>query len=341
MIAALGLGGCSAGAYVDEVTGMATAGRALVAAPQGYQTARQEIDQFRYDFSLAESVRAGEISLADMDCSTQSTAVDTAYRDLQARRAAPDQLSAAFARFANVSPCYLRIAGVDGEAVLRPPTPGAHQPTGREVEIAELLGEYLSGLEAIVGGKTAEDIDKALLEARTASAELLGELPAGGTVFAASSGFVFTLFSIGLENRRYEALRDAVRAFDPAWRDAAPEIAASLRDRHLSLISDRTRAAQIVSLQMADAFDPEGTDVRSRTDTFVRLQPILAARNTELRAALIADPGRTVAAFTKAHGKLAEALADPDRQIAGVLQAVTDLIESARDLDAAINDEEA
>jgi|GEM_PF-6483882 len=326
-VLALATSACSATVYKTEVEAMVAAGRVVAAAPAGYQDAQRQMNAADHRTTLTfDALRGGAIS-AGPSCTSGPLALVGRYRDAAPADAA--ERDAVFEAFADQPTCDFDTGGNAGDD---------YKPGALEVALTEQMNTYLSALEAIVKGDTIAEVDQALTEARAAG-RALAEATPGGARVAAASDLAFTLLSFDLEQRRYAALRNAVTAVDPAWRAAAPDIEDSLRIHHLSLIRDRSALANRTRARMATLLNGHewpGSPL-VRLEAFDRLDATLTEQNAALRAALDADPGKTVRAFTKAHGKLLAALNDPSRQTAGVLEAVSELVRDARALDAALD----
>ncbi|WP_428149558.1 hypothetical protein [Brevundimonas sp.] len=294
------ISGCSAGVYTEEVTSLATAGRVLAAAPATYQTARYELDVQDYQLGLIDGALSGEFPTDDPDCATDIEEADAAYRaaaDAPGSTAA--QITAAFERLRDVAACGLGPSA--------PPLSGAYVVPAQEALLVKRLGEYLTGLEAIVGGKTVTEIAAALAEAKAASSGLATAADAPGVVGVASD-LAFDLFAATLEHKRYAALREAVIAFDPAWREAAPDITAFLRTHHRSLLSDRLSSARITRATMAAAL---ARSVINDCDEAAGRAGFSNEQSTSLRASCNAATEDSRRALVESVGEVPRGFAEP------------------------------
>jgi|GEM_PF-5090326 len=252
-------------------------------------------------------------------------------------------------------PCGLVMVTGDGTRVFPDETIGQEA-----TKLLAQLTKYAKGLEAIAiaGAEDAEAVNEAAGKAGTAISGLASAVGGSSDIVTARVGAVESVFKwlVGayVDQKRYNALRDAINKADPLVKRAG----ASLREEMVLFwtlagkskvdrldvgIEDLGRKAVVASSSGAatpsgsgammqatngagKASDAEVQHELREHERFALLKE-LAAESDSLQAWNAADPGVLVDKLVAAHSDLAEAINDPTEQAEAVFKSLGDFAE--------------
>jgi hypothetical protein len=358
------LAACNATVYKDEVTSLAAAGKVLTGTIPNYS----QSDQSAISTDVVNTLIIRGVNLDyNLDCKLKA---DTALRALRFQVGlAPDNALSSFRD--NIKPCDLTVLPITTSMEVQM-QPGAGNRRNSDAPISTIeqrltaacraisippaagrsmdatrpstellfgsLNTYLTTLPEIVNGESVTKLQKAEKASQDSVASLAKatSLPAYVTP---ASGIIFSFLGIGLEQARFNVLKNAVISFECVWLGAVPDVKNALRELHARYIAERANVASLAAeLARNTLNDPSVIHQPGiRLILFQQLESDVRTKNDQMMAAVNSDPGKAIDAFTKAHHELALSVFDTKRELKPMLDSLSALGDSVVALDKALN----